>query len=81
MIPLYEDPWYTFHFDEDRSVQRFHLAGSTAGKSIRVYETDSKSRQRKGLITSAIVGEDGWVELAAPLIVRAGEGFIVEFES
>ena len=27
MQPLYEDPWYTFSFAEDRIVSRFHLEG------------------------------------------------------
>jgi hypothetical protein len=31
MLPLYEDPWFTFRFGDDRLIARFHLEGVPAG--------------------------------------------------
>ena len=31
MLPLYEDPSFTFRFAEDRIIPRFHLEGVEAG--------------------------------------------------
>ena len=63
MLPLYEEPHFTFRFADDRSVPRFHLEGVAAG--------------RRGLLATATAGEGGWVELTEPIIVKAGEAFIV----
>ena len=32
MTTLYEDPWYTFRFADDRIIPRFHLEGVEAGR-------------------------------------------------
>lgn len=77
MIPLYEDSWFTFRFDEDRIIPRFHLDGVEAGRQVQVFKIDSASGERLGLLATASVGEGGWVDLAEPIIVRAGEAFIV----
>ena len=29
MIPLHQDPWFTFRFAEDRLIPRFHLEGAS----------------------------------------------------
>lgn len=76
MLPLYHDPWFTFHFAEDRSIARFHLEGVEPGSAISVIKIDPESGERLGLLATATVGDDGWVELQQPIIVRAGEGFI-----
>ncbi len=76
MQPLYEDPWYTFCFAEDRTIPRFHLEGVQAGRRVSVFKIDATTGERLGLLATATVGADGWVVLAEPIIVRAGEAFI-----
>jgi putative acetyltransferase len=76
MRPLYEDPHFTFRFAEDRLIPRFHLEGVPAGRRVTVFKIDLTTGERLGLLTTATVGEGGWVDLAEPIIVRAGEGFI-----
>ena len=76
MIPLYEDPCFTFRFADDRIVPRFHLEGVEAGRRVSVFWIDPVTNERLGLLATAIVGEGGWVDLGEPIIVRAGEGFI-----
>ncbi|HZZ82080.1 MAG TPA: hypothetical protein VFE62_26510 [Gemmataceae bacterium] len=78
MLPLYQDPHFTFSFADDRIIPRFHLDGVESGRPVQVYKFDSATGVRLGLLASAVVGADGWVELPTPLIVRAGETFIVE---
>ena len=80
MIPLYEDPWFTFHFADDRLIPRFHLEGVEAGRRVSVFKIDPGSGERLGLLAMATVGEGGWVDLPEPIIVRAGEAFIAEPE-
>ncbi len=75
MIPLYEQPHFTFLFVEDRIVPRFHLEGVQAGWRVEVFKIGAGGKQ-EGLLATGIVGEGGWVDLAEPIIVRAGEGFI-----
>ena len=76
MIPLYQDPCYTFRFAEDRTIPRFHLEGVEFGWQVSVYKIDPKTGERLGLLATATVGEGGWVDLAEPIIVRASEVFI-----
>jgi hypothetical protein len=76
MIPLHQDPWFTFRFAEDRIIPRFHLEGVEAGRQVSVFKIDPESGERLGLLAKAIVGEAGWVDLAEPIIVRTGEAFI-----
>jgi hypothetical protein len=77
MLPLYQDPWFTFHFAEDRLIPRFHLEGVEAGRRVSVFQIDAGTGERLGLLAKATVGQDGWVVLAEPIIVRAGDTFIV----
>ncbi len=76
MQPLYADLWFTFRFAEDRIIPRFHLNGVEAGRQVSVFKIDSGTGERLGLLATATVGEGGWVDLAEPIIVRVGEGFI-----
>ena len=76
MLPLYEDPWFTFRFADDRIIPRFHLEGVEVGRRVSVFKIDPATGERLGLLATAMVGEDGWVELTEPIIVRAGERFI-----
>jgi hypothetical protein len=76
MIPLHHDPWFTFRFAEDRIIPRFHLEGIPPGQRISVFKIDPSKGERLALLATATVGEDGWVDLAQPIIVRTGEAFI-----
>jgi len=76
MIPLHYDPWFTFRFADDRIIPRFHLEGVEVGRQVSVYKIDAVTSERLGLLATATVGEDGWVELSEPIIVRAGDAFI-----
>jgi hypothetical protein len=76
MLPLYEDPCFTFCFADDRTIPRFHLEGVEAGRRVFVFKIDPGTGERRGLLRTATVGEGGWVDLDESIIVRAGEGFI-----
>ena len=81
MRPLYEDPHFTFRFADDRLLPRFHLEGVEAGRLVSVFRIDPGTGERLGLLATANVGTDGWVDLAEPIIVRAGEAFIAVSEA
>jgi hypothetical protein len=76
MLPLYRDPHYTFRFADDRIIPRFHLEGVQAGVRVSVFKMDPTTGERLGLLATATVGQDGWVDLKDTIIVRAGETFI-----
>jgi hypothetical protein len=80
MAPLYEDPWFTFRFADDRLISRFHLESVEAGRQVSVFQIDPGTGQRLGLLATATVGDGGWVDLTEPIIVRAGEAFIAVLE-
>jgi hypothetical protein len=77
MLPLYEDPHFTFRFADDRLISHFHLEGVEAGRQVSVFEIDPGTGERLGLLTAATVGRGGWVDLNKPIMVKAGDGFIV----
>jgi hypothetical protein len=76
MLPLYEDPCFTFRFTDDRIIPRFHLEGVEVGRRVSVFKINPDTGERLGLLATATVGECGWVDLDAPIIVRAGDGFV-----
>jgi hypothetical protein len=76
MLPLYHDPDFTFRFSEARIIPRFHLEGVEAGRRVSVFSIDPSTQERLGLLTTATVGEGGWVDLGEPIVVRAGEAFV-----
>ena len=80
MLPLYHDPHFTFRFADDRIIPRFHLEGVEVGRRIEVFKIDAGTGERLGLLATATVGEGSWVDLAEPIIVRAGEAFIAVAE-
>jgi hypothetical protein len=80
VLPLYHDPHFTFRFADDRIIPRFHLEGVEAGRRVEVYKIDPSTGERLGLLRTATVDEGGWVDLTGPIIVRAGEAFIVVLE-
>jgi hypothetical protein len=77
MLPLYEDPYFTFRFADDRIISRFHLEGVEAGRRVSVFRIDPGTGERMDLLVTATVGEGRWVDPTEPIIVRAGEAFIV----
>ncbi len=76
MQPLYQDQGFTFRFADDRRIPRIHLEGVPAGRCVAVYQIDPATGARRHLLAKASVGSGGWVDLAPPLVVRAGECFI-----
>jgi hypothetical protein len=76
MLPLHEDPCFTFRFADDRIIPRFHLEGVGAGRRVSVFKIVPGTGERLGLLATATVGDGGWVDLQEPIIVRAGEAFI-----
>ena len=77
MIPLYHDPHFTFRFADERIISRFHLDGIEVGRQVSVFKIDAVTCERLGILTTAIVGDGGWVNLDQPIIVRAGDAFVV----
>jgi hypothetical protein len=75
MLPLYEDPCFTFRFAEARIIPRFRLEGVEAGRPVAVHRIDPGTGERLGLLATAIMGQGGWVDLDEPIIVRPGEAF------
>jgi len=71
MLPLYEGPWFTFRFADDRITPRFHLEGVEAGRRVSVFKIDPGTGGRLGLLATATVAEGGWVDLTEPIIMRA----------
>ena len=80
MKPLYEDPHFTFRFDSDRNIPRFHLEGVEAGQQVSVFRIDPGTGERLGLLATAPVSDGGWVELTEPIIVKAGDAFVAVTE-
>ena len=76
MLPLYEGPCFTFRFAEARNIPRFHLEGVEAGRKVKVFKIDPGTGERLGLLATATVREGGWVDLAEPIMVRAGGAFV-----
>lgn len=72
---LYRDTHYTFRFADDRLIPRFHLDGVAAGCSVTVFALAEAGAPAR-VLAKAVVGEGGWVELAEPLVVRAGGGLV-----
>ena len=76
MIPLHRDPHFTFRFADDRIIPRFHLEGVEAGVRVDVFRIDPATGERLGLLTTGVAGDDGWVDVREPIIVRAGDAFV-----
>ena len=76
MLPLYEDPHFTFRFADDRSIPRFHLEGVEAGQPVSVFSIDPGNGERLEMLATDTVSDSGWVELTEPIIVKAGEAFV-----
>jgi putative intracellular protease/amidase len=76
MLPLYRDPHFTFRFADERLTPRFHLEAVEAGHRVSVFKMDPATGERQGLLATGMVGEGGWVDLAEPIIVKAGEAFV-----
>lgn len=81
MIPIHEDPWFTFRFADDRIIPRFHLEVIEPKRQVSVIKIHPFTGERLGLLAKATVGDGGWVDLAEPIMVRAGDVFIAVPES
>jgi hypothetical protein len=77
VIPLHQDPFFTFRFAEARLIPRFHLEGVPSGRQVQVYWANPETLEPDDLLATAVVGEAGWVELPQPIVVRAGDVFVV----
>ncbi|MBN9122703.1 MAG: hypothetical protein J0I06_26755 [Planctomycetes bacterium] len=75
-MTLYEEPFFTFRFADDRIVPRFRLEGVVTGRGVTVFRSDPATGERMERLATAATGEGGWVELPTPIIVRAGEAFV-----
>jgi hypothetical protein len=60
MLPLYEDPCFTFRFADHRINPRFHLEGVEAGRRVEVNKIGPNNQERLDLLATATVGEGGW---------------------
>lgn len=72
-LSLYEDSDFSFRFADDQLIPRLHIEGVPAGQQICVFKIDPTTRNKLELLTTATVGDDGWVNLLEPLRVKAGE--------
>jgi hypothetical protein len=77
VTPLHEDRFFTFRFAEDRLIPRFHLEGVPPGRQVQVYSANPQTLEPTKLLTTAVVGEAGWVDISQPILVRAGDVFVV----
>src|SRR3954465_9105065 len=59
MLPLYDEPWFTFRFADDRLIPRFHLEGLEAGRRVSVFRIDPGSGKRLGLLARRTAGRGG----------------------
>ncbi len=75
-LMIYQEPWFTFRFANDRIIPRFHLEEVPAGRRVSVFKIDAYTGKRLDLLATATVEEGGWVDLIVPIIVRAGDAFI-----
>jgi len=80
MKNIYQDPWFTFRFADDRIIPRFHLEGIEGGRRVLVFKIDPGTGERLVLLATATVDDGGWVNLMEPIIVRAEEAFIAVLE-
>lgn len=77
MLPLHHDPYFTFRFADDRIIPRFHLEGVEAGRRVAVFRLDPVTGGRRNQVATATTVDGGWVDLTEPIIVRAGDEFVV----
>lgn len=75
-MTLFEEPYFTFRFADDRIIPRFHLEGIEAGRNVSVFRIDPATGERLQRLAVATTCEGGWVELPTPIIVRTGEAFV-----
>lgn len=76
VLPLHRDPHHTFRFADNRIIHRVHLEGVGAGVRVAVYRIRPETGERLGLLSTGVAGDGGWVDVAAPIVVRAGDAFV-----
>ena len=62
--------------DSGRAGGEGDLEGIEAGRRVAVYLLDPVTGGRRNRIATATAGEGGWVNLAEPILVRAGDVFV-----
>ena len=77
VLPLYRDSHFTFRFADDRIIPRVHLDGVGVGRRVDVFRIDPSNGVQLDLLATAVVGDGGWVDVTEPIIVRAGDAFVV----
>jgi hypothetical protein len=77
MRPFYSESHLTFRLADDRIIPRFHLEGVEIGERVGVFRLDPVTGEQLGLIASATTGQGGWLDLAEPIMMSAGEGFVL----
>jgi hypothetical protein len=76
MFALYRETHFTFRFGDDRQISRFHLEGIPPGTPVRIFRLDERTETFGEVLATTTVGDAGWVEIAEPILVRAGIGFV-----
>jgi len=56
---MFEEPFFTFHFADDRIIPRFHLEGVERGRRVSVFRLDPVTGERLNLIATATMGDGG----------------------
>lgn len=59
---VFEEPFFTFRFADDRIIPRFHLEGIGAGRRVSVFRIEPGTCERLGLLASATtpLGTTSW---------------------
>jgi hypothetical protein len=70
-------PAFHFPFCGRQDYSSVLPGGIEVGRHVSVFKIDPGTGERLGLLATASVGKGGLVGLDKPMIVRAGEAFIV----
>lgn len=81
MIPLHHESHFTFRFGDDRIIPRFHLNEVEPGRRLSVFKIEPDTGEQLELLTTATVGEGGWVDLTKPIMIRGEDAFIAVLEA
>jgi hypothetical protein len=65
-----------FHIADDSTISGFYLDRVQVGQRFAVLKINPQTGKRLSFLGSATAGENGWVDLEVPIIVKAGDSFI-----
>lgn len=74
MTPLYEDPWFTFRFVDERIIPRFQQEGVEAGRRVEVFKIDAGTGERLGLLAGDDMTDTRKGGTSIRVIVHAQDG-------